>query len=148
MTEYACYMIRLTSGSTYIGVTGQGLRRRISRHKREGRFGSEFEVVVLGWASNRVAINLLEKAMIAIYRPDLNRIKGGTSIDGYRHGQSARRKVPLLKRKRSANRRVKGRDIYCRQGHELTSGRCKKCAKAYQANYYANKLRPSYLKTT
>lgn len=147
MSEYTCYMLRLSSGDAYIGVTGQSLRRRVSQHIREGRIGDEFEVIVLGFGSSRAEINLLEKAMIAIHRPILNRIKGGTSIDGYKHGESIRRKTPLQPRKPKKPKRPKRPEVYCRRGHELTSGStCRRCRKEYQAAYYENKLRPPYLK--
>lgn len=149
MSEYTCYMLRLLSGDTYIGVTGQSLGRRVSQHIREQRISGEFEVIVLGFARSRVELNLLEKAMIAIHRPNLNRIKGGTSIDGYRHGESPRRKEPLRPRKRKKPKPPRGKHVYCRKGHELTSeGKCPKCRKAYLAAYYEKKLRPAYLKSS
>lgn len=129
MTEYVYYMLRVSSGDTYIGVTGQSLRRRVSQHIREGRIGEEFEVIVLGSASSRTEI------------------KGGTSIDGYRHGESIRRKTPLQPRKPKKPKRPKRPEVYCRKGHELTSAsRCERCRREYLAAYYENKLRPPHLK--
>lgn len=106
-----CYLLTCCeTGDTYIGVTGQGLGRRIKQHVREGKMPGEFTARVLAQRKTRPEINAVERKLIAALSPTLNRIKGGTSTSGY----AARRGV-----ERQPVARVAA--THCIRGHEFTS---------------------------
>lgn len=117
---FTCYLLRCRLfGDTYVGVTGQPIRRRELQHYRSDRFPDGFTLEVLGEAESREEINRVERRMIAALRPTLNRIRGGLSVGGYK-----------VTRKREA---------FCHKGHWMEDryGKsiCRTCKNERQVNY-------------
>lgn len=106
-----CYLLTCKrTGGTYIGVTGQTLKRRVQQHVRDGRFPHGCTVEVLAKRHTRVEINAVERRLVDQRKPTMNRVKGGTSVSGYTW-RTDRAERPSRYAEKS----------HCPRGHELTS---------------------------